>query len=361
MSRDSGFAQSQPAADDPAPAAEMTDGPPASAPPPAPASSRRARRSAPAALTSGGRAGDVAFASLVRAAAVFILILMAAIAVFLIVRAISAIGADKSNFLTEFTWDPDGNNSNGVAHFGIAAIAWGTLITSLIGLVIGAPIAIGVALFITQYAPRRLAQGLGYLVDLLAAVPSVVYGLWGLIVLDNHLGGISKFLNSVLGWIPLFASDGTYGSSFFAAGIVLAIMLLPIVAAISREVYLQTPRDNVEAAYALGATRWEMIRLAVLPHGRSGVSSAIVLGFGRALGETIAVALVLSTNTQLVTHILNPGGNTIAANIALQFGEAGDTGRNALIASGLVLFVITLLVNYAARVIVRRGAIKVEA
>jgi phosphate ABC transporter permease protein PstC len=362
MSRDSGFAQPQPAADDPAPPVrEPADAGTTPAPPPAPGSPRRARRSAPASLTGGGRAGDAAFASLVRGAAGLILILMAAIAVFLVFRAVTAIHADKSNFLTEFNWDPDGNNSNGVPHFGIAAIAWGTLITSLIGLIIGAPVAIGVALFITQYAPRRLAQGLGYLIDLLAAVPSVVYGLWGLLVLDAHLGGISKFLSSVLGWIPLFASDGTYGSSFFAAGIVLAIMLLPIVAAISREIYLQTPRDNVEAAYALGATRWEMIRLAVLPHGRSGVSSAVVLGFGRALGETIAVALVLSTNFQLVTHILNPGGNTIAANIALQFGEAGTTGRNALIASGLVLFVITLLVNYAARVIVRRGAVKVDA
>jgi phosphate ABC transporter permease protein PstC len=361
MSRDSGFAQPQPAADDPALPSDGTVGA-NGAPPAGPGPGRRNRRSGPTGLTGGGRVGDVTFAALVRGAAVFILILMASIAAFLVFRAISAITADKSNFLTEFNWDPDGNNSNGVPHFGIAAIAWGTLITSIIGLIIGAPIAIGVALFITQYAPRRLAQGLGYLIDLLAAVPSVVYGLWGLLVLDNHLSGISKFLSSVLGWIPLFNSgDGVYGSSFFAAGVVLAIMLLPIVAAISREIYLQTPRDNIEAAYALGATRWEVIRLAVLPHGRSGVASAVVLGFGRALGETIAVALVLSTNFQLVTHILNPGGNTIAANIALQFGEAGSTGRNALIASGLVLFIITLLVNYAARVIVRRGARKVEA
>lgn len=321
----------------------------------------RRRSSAVSTLTARAGAGDASFAALARGSAVFILILMASIAAFLVFQALTAIKADQSNFLTEFTWDPDGNNSNGVAHFGIAAIAWGTLLTSVIGLLIGAPVAIGVALFITQYAPRRIAQGLGYLIDLLAAVPSVVYGLWGLLFLDNHMAGISKLLNSVLGWIPVFQVNGTFGSSYFTAGIVLAIMLLPIVAAISREVYLQTPREHIEAAHALGATRWEVIRLAVIPHGRSGVSSAVVLGFGRALGETIAVALVLSTNYKLVTHILEPGGNTIAANIALQFGDAGTVGRGALVASGLVLFVITLLVNYAARAIVRRGSRKAEA
>jgi phosphate ABC transporter permease protein PstC len=326
------------------------------APPP-----RRRRSFDASALTARSGAGDPAFAALARGAAVFILILMASIAAFLVFQALSAINKDQSNFFTAFGWDPDGNNSGGFPHFGIAAIAWGTLLTSLIGLFLGAPVAVGVALFITQYAPRRLAQGLGYLIDLLAAVPSVVYGLWGLLFLDNHMAGISKLLNNLLGWIPIFQSNGTYGSSYFTAGIVLAIMLLPIVAAISREVYLQTPGEHIEAARALGATRWEVIRLAVLPHGRSGVASAVVLGFGRALGETIAVALVLSTNFTLVTHILNPGGNTIAANIALQFGDAGTIGRGALVASGLVLFVITLLVNFAARAIVRRGSRKAEA
>jgi phosphate ABC transporter permease protein PstC len=231
----------------------------------------------------------------------------------------------------------------------------------VIGLLLGAPVAIGVALFTTQYAPRKLGKALGYLIDLLAAVPSVVYGLWGLLVLDNHMAGVSQLLHDVLGWIPIFATNGTYGSSYFTAGVVLAIMLLPIVAAISREVYRQTPRENIEAAYALGATKWEMIRLSVLPYGRSGVTSAVVLGFGRALGETIAVALVLSTNYNFITHFLEPGGNTIAANIAIEFGDAGPVGRQALIASGLVLFVITLLVNYAARAITRRAARKASA
>ena len=307
-------------------------------------------------LTAKAGLGDRLFGGSARGAAVFILILMAAIAGFLIFQAVEAISKDQVNFFTSFTWDPDGNSTpNGQPEFGIAAIAWGTLVTSVIGVLIGAPVAIGVALFITQYLPRKIGSVFGYIVDLLAAVPSVVYGLWGLLVLDQHMAGVSKLIEDVLGWIPMFKTDGTYGSSLFTAGVVLAIMILPIIAAISREIYKQTPREQIEAAYALGATRWEMIRLAVLPYGRSGVTSAIILGFGRALGETIAVAMVLTQVPGLVTRILQPGGNTIAANIAVQFGDAFTVGRQALIASGLVLFLMTLIVNYAARVVVRRA------
>ncbi|MBR7825936.1 phosphate ABC transporter permease subunit PstC [Actinospica sp. MGRD01-02] len=313
------------------------------------------------ALTEKAGLGDRAFAGSARAAAVFILVIMAAIAGFLIYQAVNAISQDKVNFLTSFAWDPDGNNTNGVPTFGIAAIAWGTLVTSVVGVLLGAPVAIGVALFITQYVPRKLGSFFGYIVDLLAAVPSVVYGLWGLLVLDRHMSGVSKLIEDVLGWIPMFKTNGTYGSSMFTAGVVLAIMILPIVAAISREIYKQTPREQIEAAYALGATKWEMIRLAVLPYGRSGVTSAVILGFGRALGETIAVAMVLTTVPGLVTRILQPGGNTIAANIAVQFGEAFTTGRQALIASGLVLFLMTLIVNYVARLVIRRSTNKAGA
>jgi phosphate ABC transporter permease protein PstC len=319
------------------------------------------RGKAPAGLSAKAVVGDRVFGGTARAAAAFILILMAAIAGFLIYQAVTAISADKVSFLTSFTWDPDGNNSNGVPQFGIAAIAWGTLITSVIGVLLGAPVAIGVALFITQYAPRKLGAVLGYIVDLLAAVPSVVYGLWGLLVLDPHMGGVSRIIEDVLGFIPLFKTNGTYGSSIFTAGVVLAIMILPIVAAIAREIYKQTPSDHVEAAYALGATRWEMVRLAVLPYGRSGVTSAVILGFGRALGETIAVAMVLTTVPGLVTRILQPGGNTIAANIATQFGDAFTTGRQALIASGLILFLMTLIVNYVARAVIKRSTRKAGA
>jgi phosphate ABC transporter permease protein PstC len=330
-----------------------SDSPPAvaeaegQAPEPAPSSA--------SALTAKAGLGDRIFGGSARGAALFILVLMAAIAGFLIYQAANAISVDKVNFLTAFIWDPDGNTTNGVPEFGIAAIAWGTLITSLIGVLIGAPIAIAVALFITQYAPRALGTVFGYIIDLLAAVPSVVYGLWGLLFLDNHMAAVSRIIEDVLGWIPMFKTNGTFGSSIFTAGVVLAIMILPIIAAIAREIYKQTPRDQVEAAYALGATKWEMIRFAVLPYGRSGVTSAVILGFGRALGETIAIALVLTSVPGLVTRILQPGGNTIAANIATSFADAFTTGRQALIASGLVLFVLTLIVNYAARLIARRA------
>ncbi|WP_239015041.1 phosphate ABC transporter permease subunit PstC [Streptomyces sp. CdTB01] len=298
--------------------------------------------------------GDRVFRRTTVGAAVFLLLLMGAIAAFLLTQALHAITADHANFLTAFEWNPDEDPSV----WGVALVAWGTLVTSLFALVIGAPVAIGAALFITQYAPRRLAQALGYIVDLLAAVPSVVYGLWGIIFLVPHMGGVSTFVDAVLGWIPLFSYDGSPAPrSVFAAGIVLAIMILPIIAALSREIFLQTPHETQEAAYALGATRWEMIRLAVLPHARSGVISAVVLGFGRALGETIAVAMVLSQTQTFFTHFLNPGGNTIAANIAIQFKNAFGIGRGALIASGLVLFVMTLLMNYLARWIARRGSL----
>lgn len=282
---------------------------------------------------------------------------MAAVAAFLIYQAVPAISADKGDFFATQGWDPDGSQV-----FGIAALAFGSLLSSLIALVIGVPIAIGVALFISQYAPKSLARPLSYVVDLLAAVPSVVYGLWGLMWLVPNLIPLEKFLNRYFGWIPLFASTNqTYGKSMFAAGVVLAVMILPIVAAISREVFVQTPRENMEGALALGATRWEMIRMTVLPYGRSGVISAIVLGFGRAVGETIAVALVLSSLNVISFRILDPSGTAIAANIANKFGDAGNVGRGALIASGLVLFAITLIVNFGARAIVRRGSTEAKA
>jgi phosphate transport system permease protein len=276
---------------------------------------------------------------------------MAAIAVFLVLQAIPALHADTASFLTTLKWAPDGTPSS----FGIAALAFGSMLTSLLALLMGVPVAVGVALATSHYAPLWLARPLAYVVDLLAAVPSVVFGLWGLTYLVPNIIAPSTFLNHHLGFIPLFGSNGTYGKSIFAASVVLAVMAIPIIAAISREVFIQTPRDQIEAAWAIGATKWEMVRTAVLPYGRSGVISGTVLGFGRVIGETIAVALVLSANYEISFHILEPGGNTIAANIANRYGEAGEVGRGALIASGLVLFIITLVVNFGARAIVSKS------
>jgi phosphate transport system permease protein len=297
-----------------------------------------------------GRVGDRLFAWLSTTAGATLLAVMAAIAAFLVIEAVPALTVNTADFLTSREWFPDATPSR----FGIAALAYGTVVSSLLALALALPVAVGVALFIAFYAPRRLAQALGYVVDLLAAVPSVIFGLWGLLFLVPHMIPLSRFLSDHLGWIPLFASDGTFGRSIFTAGVVLAIMILPIIAAISREVFLQVPTTHREAALALGATRWEMIRLSVLPFGRPGVISGAMLGLGRALGETIAVALVLSASFDISVRILQPGGNTFAANIANRFGEAGSVGRGALIASGLVLFVITLVVNMAARAIVAR-------
>jgi phosphate transport system permease protein len=298
------------------------------------------------------RRGDAIFRVLAVGSGVLLLVIMGAIAVFLVWQAIPALKANSTSFFLTLQWAPD----NVPSSFGIAALAFGSVLTSLLALVMSVPVAVGVALAISHYAPRWLAGPLAYVVDLLAAVPSVVFGLWGLIYLVPNIVAPSRFLNYYFGFIPLFDSDGTYGKSVFAASVVLAVMVIPIVAAISREVFVQTPRDHIEAAWAIGATKWEMVRTAILPHGRSGVVSGTVLGFGRAIGETIAVALVLSANYEISIHILEPGGNTIAANIANRYGEAGDVGRGALIASGLVLFVITLIVNFGARAVVRRNS-----
>ncbi|SNT26012.1 phosphate ABC transporter membrane protein 1, PhoT family [Actinomadura meyerae] len=297
-----------------------------------------------------GRAGDKVFAGAARGSGIAVLAIVAAIAAFLVWKAVPALRDNEANFLTAEEWNPNATPPE----FGIAQLAFGTLVSSLLAMLMATPVAIGIALFISFYSPRRLASGLGYVVDLLAAVPSIVYGLWGLAFLSRHMEGISAFLNGALGWIPLFGGDSPGKNSIFTASVVLAIMILPIISSISREVFLQVPRANVEAALAIGATRWEMIRMAVLPYGRSGMIGASMLGLGRAMGETIAVAMVLTFVPGINWRILENGGATFAANIANSFAEASVTGRGALIASGLVLFVITLVVNMAARAVVAR-------
>ncbi len=301
-------------------------------------------------LRGGSGRGDRVFSLLSLGAGSLVLVIIVAIALFLVVRAVPALRENTVGFFTTRDWFPNDPQPR----FGIVALAWGTLLSATIALILACPVAVGVALFISHYAPRRLASILGYIVDLLAAVPSIVFGLWGIFFLNDKIITVSKFLNQHLGWIPIFASDGAYGRSIFLAGVVLAIMILPIVAALSREVFLQTPNTNEEAALALGATKWEMIRTAVIPYGRPGVIGATMLGLGRALGETIAVAVVLSANFEIVVKILEPGGNTVAANIANAFGESNAIGRGALIASGLVLFTITLAVNMSARAVINR-------
>jgi phosphate transport system permease protein len=290
------------------------------------------------------------FRGLSTAAGAMVLVIIVAIAIFLISKAAPAINADTVNFLTYKQWFPNDADPN----FGIAALAFGTVLSSVIALIVAVPIALGIALFLSHYAPKRLANPLGFVIDLLAAVPSVVFGLWGRDVFMEPVRDVSVWLNHYFSWIPLFGGDGPFGRSILLGSLVLSIMVLPIVTSLSREVFQQTPGMNEEAALALGATKWEMIRTAVLPYGKPGVIAAVMLGLGRALGETIALALTLGTVFTVSFNVIENGGNSIAANIANTFGEANATGRGALIASGLVLFAITLVVNMAARAIIYR-------
>lgn len=292
-----------------------------------------------------GRLGDRVFSTSSRLAGSIILVALAAVAIFLIAQSIPAFVADPADI------------SGGQGFWAyVLPLVFGTVWASALALLIALPFAIGIALFISHFAPRGLSQTLGYIIDLLAAVPSVVFGLWGITVLAPAVQPFYSWLVENLGWIPLFAGpvSGT-GRTILTVAIVLAVMILPIITALAREIFLQTPRLHEEAALALGATRWEMIKVAVLPFGRPGIISATMLGLGRALGETMAVAMVLSPSAIISFALLqsqNP--NTIAANIALNFPEAHDLGINVLIATGLILFVITLIVNAIARFIINR-------
>jgi phosphate transport system permease protein len=294
------------------------------------------------------RLGDRLFAGTASGAGVVILLVLAGVAAFLVGESVPAITADAVDI-------PGGQ--------GVVAYVWpllfGTLFAAILALLIATPLAVGIALFITYFAPRRLASGLGYVVDLLAAIPSIVYGFWGIAWLAPKLVPFYQWLAEYLGFIPFFAGPSSAtGRTMLTAGFVLAIMILPIISAISREVFSQAPALHREAALALGATRWEMIRMAVLPYGRSGVIGGAMLGLGRALGETLAVAIVLSVSPGLVSVDLISSSNpsTIAANIALTFPEASGLDINTLIASGLALFVITFAVNFLARWVVSRRA-----
>lgn len=294
--------------------------------------------------------GDRIFAGISTGVSVAVLAVLIIMLVFLVDRAGPALRSQGLKFFTEKRWFPDAPKPR----FGVAALVWGTVLSSLLALLMAVPVAIGSALYVTEYARPVVGRWIGYMVDVLAAVPSVVYGLWGLYFLVPRMVPLQRWMGEHLGFIPILRnSEHLYGRSIFAASVVLALMVLPIVAAVTREVFRQVPLEMREAALALGATRWETIRTSVLPASRSGILGAIVLGLGRALGETIAIALVLAITFDVNFHILRPGGNTVAANIATKFGEAGVVGRSALIASGLVLFLITLVATAAARRVVR--------
>jgi phosphate transport system permease protein len=307
---------------------------------------------APPARRTIRRVGDRIFSGISLTAAITILVALAGVFVFLLIEGVPGLtqpgplyGPRASNFLGY-----------------VVPLLYGTVLAAVIAVVIAAPLAFGIALVISHYAPKSIAVPAAYLVDLLAAVPSVVFGLWGISVLALKITPVYEWLHAHLGWIPLFTGPpSATGRTILTAGIVLAIMILPIITAISREVFAQTPRLHQEAALALGATRWEMVRLAVFPYARSGMVSATMLGLGRALGETMAVAMVLSVGGGISLNLIsstNPA--SIASNIASNYKEGTPAKVSVLIATGLVLFLVTFLVNFAARWLVGRSERKLN-
>ena len=305
---------------------------------------------------------DRAFLATLRGGGLAVLVLMSLVGAFLAYRAGRALKVSGWSFLTTEQWIPDA----GHGHFGIAAVLVGTILIALTAITFALPLALGTALYISEYAPRPLRTTLISLVDLMAAVPSVVYGLWGFFFLQGHVVGLARWLSSYLGWIPLFHVDGAdphdplasasvYTSSTFIAGMVVALMVTPIACAVMRESFSQAPAGEREAAYALGATRWGMIRAVVLPFGRGGIIGGTMLGLGRALGETITVFMIISIVFAVQPHLLENGGSSISALIALRYGEASPIGISALMAAGLVLFLMTLAINFLASSIVARS------
>jgi len=298
----------------------------------------------------GRNRGDRMYRGIVTGLALLLPLLLATIVVELFISSLPAIKKFGLGFLWTSVWDP-------VAEiYGAAPMIFGTLVSSLLGLLIAVPLSLGVAIFLTEFAPKWMRQPVAFLVELLAAVPSVVYGLWGVFVLIPFLrGSVAPALKAVLGWTPFF--EGVfYGNSMLAAGVILAIMIIPYISAVAREVLLAVPGSQREAALGLGATRWEAVWTAVLPYGRAGIIGAVMLGFGRALGETMAVTMVIGNRHDIGLSLLQPG-YTMAAAIANEFSEATtDLYLSALFEVGLILFVVTVVVNALARLLVWRVA-----
>jgi phosphate transport system permease protein len=315
---------------------------------------------APRNLKARLSASDRAFRGVARTGGIVVLVLLGLVGTFLGYRAAEALHKAGFSFLTTQTWNPNGGG------FGIAAVIVGSILIALVAIVAGVPLALATALYISEYAPRRIQRALISVVDLMAAVPSVVYGLWGVFLLQWRVVSLSRWINDWFGWIPLFKVDGVtrhspqptataYTSSTFIAGLVVALMITPIASSIMREAFSQAPPGEREGAYALGATRWGMIRAVVLPFGKGAMIGGTMLGLGRALGETIAVVMIISPVFILQPHLLQHGTSSISSLIALEYSEATPFAVSALMAAGLALFALTLVVNVIAAVIVSRS------
>ncbi|MBC7443679.1 MAG: phosphate ABC transporter permease subunit PstC [Ramlibacter sp.] len=294
-------------------------------------------------IRRSGNVGDRVFHGLAVGSGLVIMAALAGVFVFLLISGLPGFSQAAD------AYGPRATNFGGY----VVPLLLGTMLAAVIALIFAVPLAWGIALVISHYAPKWIAAPAAYVIDLLAAVPSVVFGLWGIFVLAPKAAPIYEFLNTHFAWIPFFSGNVSQsGRVIMTAGVVLAIMILPIITAITREVFSRTPRLNQEAALALGATRWEMVRLTVFPYGRSGMVSAVMLGLGRALGETMAVTMVLSLGGFTDFKLLIAGNSSIAANIASKYKERSPELLSILIATGLVLFLLTFLVNFAARYVV---------
>ncbi len=294
--------------------------------------------------------GDRAFKGVAVGAGCLVLAILALIAGSALYESWPAFQQEGLSFVTSSDWNPNQNQ------YGALAFIWGTVLSSLIALIMAVPVSIGIALFTTELSPRRLKTPIGFVIDLLAAIPSVVYGLWGIAVLVPNMTPIYEGISSSLGSIPGLSwifGPPAHGTSFMTAGMILAFMITPIITSLSREVIQTVPRQQREAALALGATRWEMIRGSIIPWSRGGITGAVMLGLGRAMGETIAAALVIGSSAQITTRIF-ANGDSMAAQIANQFSEASGVFRSALIGLGLVLFGVTIIVNLSAQRIIHR-------
>ncbi|MEV5205066.1 phosphate ABC transporter permease subunit PstC [Streptomyces sp. NPDC053720] len=317
-------------------------------------------RDAPRRLYADPGLPDRVFRGVARSGGGLVLAVMLLVGGFLLYRAWQALSRAGWSFLTTEAWEPD------AGRFGIAAVLVGTVLIALVAVAVAVPLAVGGALYISEYAPPRLRRTLISVVDLMAAVPSVVYGLWGLFFFEGRILPTARWIATYLGWIPLFRVDGAdpsdplapesvYTSSTLVAGVVVALMVAPIACSVMREVFSQAPVGEREGAYALGATRWGMIRSVVLPFGKGGMIGGTMLGLGRALGETIGVYLIISPVFEIQWHVVQSGASSVAALIALRYGEASEFGMSALMAAGLALFLMTLVVNFAASSVVARS------
>lgn len=303
-----------------------------------------------------GRMGDQIFKSLSVGSGFVVSLVIFLIAVFLIAQAVPSLSKNEANF---FTYTGDWVTSGSELKFGIPQLFYATVVVSVIALLLAMPVALGISVFLTEYAPKRLVGPITYTVDLLAAVPSIVYGLWGILVLGPALVPVNEWLVGNLGFLPFFkepsqVANMSTGGTLLTGGIVLAVMILPIITAVTREVFTQTPVGHREAALALGATKYEVVKVAVLPFGFSGYISGAMLGLGRALGETMALLLIISTAGPMNFNLMESGQTfaTLIANNAAEFDSPAKTG--AYISAGLTLFVLTFIVNAAARAVVTR-------